>query len=217
MRAKLGATDSQITTEKLNVPLTAGTRLGPYEVIAAADAGGMGEVYRARDTRLSRDVAIKVLPEHFSKESGRKERFEREARAVSALNHPSICTLYDIDNDGGVDFLVMEFIEGETLSDRLEKGRLPLKLALKCGIEIADALDKAHQDGITHRDLKPSNIMLTKRGAKLLDFGLAKLQGGNGSAFQSTTRSGSTLLTTEGAIVGTVQYMAPEVLQGKEA
>src|SRR5580658_4899258 len=150
----------------------AGTKLGPYEITGAIGAGGMGEVYRARDTRLDRTVAIKVLPAHLAETPEAKQRFEREARAVSALNHPHICALYDVGSQDGTEFLVMEYLEGETLAARLEKGALPLDLALKTGIEIADALEKAHRQGIIHRDLKPGNIMLTKSGAKLLDFGL---------------------------------------------
>ena len=161
------------------MPLSPGTQLGPYEIVAPIGAGGMGEVYRARDTRLDRTVAIKVLPEHVAADPDLKQRFEREARAVGALNHPHICTLHDIGSQDGIDFLVMEYLEGDTLAQRLEKGALPLDQALTVAIEIADALDKAHRQGITHRDLKPGNSMLTKAGAKLLDFGLAKLKPGH--------------------------------------
>ena len=154
--------------------LASGTRLGPYELLAPAGAGGMGEVYRARDTRLERTVAIKVLPQQLSSNPEVKQRFEREAKAISALSHPNICPLYDVGHENGVDFLVMEFLEGETLERRLEKGPLPAEQVLRYGIEIADALEKAHRLGIIHRDLKPGNIMLTKGGAKLMDFGLAK-------------------------------------------
>src|SRR2546423_12517186 len=154
--------------------LAPGTNLGPYEVVAPLGAGGMGEVYRARDTRLGRDVAVKVLPQHLSSNSDLKARFEREARASSALSDPHICHLYDIGSQDGTDYLVMELLEGETLADRLQKGPLPLRQALQFGIEIAEALDKAHKNRILHRDLKPGNVMLTKSGAKLLDFGLAK-------------------------------------------
>src|SRR5438128_2770889 len=150
--------------------ITPGTRLGPYEIIAAIGAGGMGEVYRARDTRLDRSVAIKILPAEFAQNAQFKLRFEREAKAISQLNHPHICTLYDV----GDNYLVMELLEGESLADRLIKGPLPLEHVLRYGVQIADALDKAHRAGIIHRDLKPGNIMLTKSGAKLLDFGLAK-------------------------------------------
>src|SRR3982074_2981640 len=156
--------------------LSPGPRLGPYEILSPLGAGGMGEVYKARDTRLERTVAIKVLPDHFAIDPEFRERFDREARAVAALNHPHICTLHDIGCQDGVDFLVMEYLDGETLADRLTKGAMSLDQALKFAIEIADALDKAHRQGITHRDLKPGNIMLTKSGAKLLDFGLAKLK-----------------------------------------
>ena len=155
--------------------LNSGTKLGPYEILAPLGAGGMGEVYKAKDTRLDRTVAIKVLPSHVASNPEVRQRFEREARAVSSLNHPHICTLYDIGSENGIDFMVMEHIEGDTLADRLKKGALPLDQALQYGIEIADALDKAHRQGVVHRDLKPGNIMLTKSGAKLLDFGLAKM------------------------------------------
>jgi len=154
--------------------LTAGTKLGPYEIIAPLGAGGMGEVYQARDTRLDRTVAIKILPSHLSDDVTRRQRFEREAKAVSSLNHPHICTLYDVGRQDGVDFIVMEYVEGVTLAARLEKGPLPTAEVLEYGIQLASALDKAHRNRFTHRDLKPGNIMLTKSGAKLLDFGLAK-------------------------------------------
>ncbi|PYU23886.1 MAG: hypothetical protein DMG32_15330 [Acidobacteria bacterium] len=156
--------------------ILSGKRLGPYEILSAIGAGGMGEVYRARDTRLERTVAVKILPDHLSDRAELRERFEREARTVASLNHPHICTLYDIGHQDGTDFLVMEHLEGETLAERLKKGPLPLEQVLQYAIEIADALDKAHRKGITHRDLKPGNIMLTKSGTKLLDFGLAKLR-----------------------------------------
>src|ERR1700730_749649 len=154
--------------------LMSGTKLGPYEIVSPLGAGGMGEVYRARDTRLERTVAIKVLPSHLSSDPDLKHRFEREARTISSLNHPHICHLYDVGSQDGTDYLVMEYLEGETLDHRLQKGPLPLKQALECGLQIADALEKAHRTGILHRDLKPGNIMLTGSGAKLLDFGLAK-------------------------------------------
>src|ERR1700689_5412014 len=156
--------------------LATGTKLGPYEITGAIGAGGMGEVYRARDTRLDRIVAIKVLPSHLADRSELRERFEREARTIASLNHPHICTLFDIGQQDGVDYLVMEYLEGATLSQRLVRGSLPLEQVLQYAIEIADALDKAHRKGVTHRDLKPANIMLTKAGTKLLDFGLAKLK-----------------------------------------
>src|SRR5271169_3535651 len=156
------------------MPLAPATRLGPYEIVAPLGAGGMGEVYRARDTRLERTVAIKILPAHLSSDPLRKQRFEREAKTISSLNHPHICVLYDVGHQDGTDYLVMECLEGETLAKRLEKGPLPLDQVLKFGGQLADALDKAHRDGVVHRDLKPGNIMLTPTGAKLLDFGLAK-------------------------------------------
>ncbi len=198
--------------------LSAGERLGPYEILAPLGAGGMGEVYKAQDTRLDRTVAIKVLPSHVAGNPEVRQRFEREARAVSSLNHSHICTLYDIGSENGVDFMVMEHIEGDTLADRLSKGALPFDQALRRGIEIADALDKAHRQGVVHRDLKPGNIMLTKSGAKLLDFGLAKMtaaetNAGGVSALPTEAKP----LTQEGSILGTFQYMAPEQLEGKEA
>src|SRR5580704_12069827 len=154
--------------------LIPGTKLGPYAIVALLGAGGMGEVYRARDTRLERTVAIKILPPQFSSDPVRKQRFEREAKTISNLNHPHICVLHDIGHQGGIDYLVMECVEGETLAKRLKKGPLPLQQVIKLGAQIADALDKAHRSGVVHRDLKPGNIMLTPTGAKLLDFGLAK-------------------------------------------
>src|SRR5215469_550541 len=156
------------------MPLAPGNKLGPYEILSPLGAGGMGEVYRARDTRLERTVAIKILPTQVSNDPLRKQRFEREAKTISSLNHPNICTLHDIGSQDGVDYLVMECVEGETLVERLEKGPLPLEQVLKYGAQIADALDKAHRAGIVHRDLKPGNIVLAVTGAKLLDFGLAK-------------------------------------------
>ena len=180
----------------------------------------MGEVYSATDTRLDRTVAIKVLPERMADDPQRRERFEREAKAVSSLNHPHICTLHDVGEQDGTHYLVMELVEGDTLAARLEKGRLPLDQALEYAIQIADALDKAHRQGIVHRDLKPGNIMLTKSGVKLLDFGLAKLKGDAGSAStfsQMATADASKPLTAEGSIIGTLQYMAPEQLEGKDA
>jgi len=203
------------------MPLANGTKLGPYEIVAAIGAGGMGEVYRARDMRLDRTVAIKVLPEHLADTPEAKQRFEQEARAVSALNHPSICTLFDVGSQDGTEFLVMEYLEGETLAARLEKGALPLDQALKTGIEVADGLDKAHRAGIIHRDLKPGNIMLTKTGAKLLDFGLAKaiLPPASGATLTSMamrTTPGTKPLTQQGTIVGTFQYMSPEQVEAKE-
>jgi Tol biopolymer transport system component len=200
------------------MPLTAGTRLGPYEILAPIGAGGMGEVYRARDTRLDRSVAIKVLPQHLSEDPEVRARFEREARAVSQLNHPHICTLHDIGREGGTDFLVLEHVEGETLAARLERGALPVPELLRIGAEIADALEKAHRAGIVHRDLKPGNIMLTKSGAKLLDFGLARATGLSSKVSDlSSSPTVSHPLTAEGTILGTFHYMAPEQLEGREA
>ncbi|NOT33089.1 MAG: serine/threonine protein kinase, partial [Candidatus Eisenbacteria bacterium] len=181
--------------------LSSGTRLGPYEVISPLGAGGMGEVYRARDTRLGRDVAIKVLPQHLNENPEVHARFEREARTISSLNHPHICTLHDVGRapgeggSGETDYLVMELIEGETLAQRLEKGPLPLAETLRLGIQIADALDRAHRAGIVHRDFKPGNVMLTRSGAKLMDFGLARptgmgsAGGGSGVSFANLSQS----------------------------
>ncbi|MCI0617949.1 protein kinase, partial [bacterium] len=199
--------------------LQVGIRLGPYEIQAAIGAGGMGEVYRAKDTRLDRTVAIKIIPSHLSNNSDLKQRFEREARTISSLNHPNICALYDIGNQDGIDFLVMEFLDGETLAERLSKGSLPLDQVFRYGIQIADALDKAHKQGIIHRDLKPGNIMLTKSGIKLLDFGLAKLQAAAAQPLLSGVSALPTEhhdLTAEGTILGTIQYMSPEQLETKE-
>src|SRR6202022_541875 len=200
------------------MPILSGKRLGPYEILSGIGAGGMGEVYRARDTRLNRIVAIKVLPPHLADRSDLRERFEREARTIASLNHPHICTLHDIGQQDGIDFLVMEYLEGETLAQRLLKGSLPLEQVLQYAIEIADALDKAHRKGVTHRDLKPGNIMLTKSGTKLLDFGLAKLKQvvAPANVQLSELPTANDPLTAHGAIVETLQYMAPEQLEGKE-
>jgi len=198
--------------------LNAGTRLGPHEILSAIGAGGMGEVYKARDTRLDRIVAIKVLPTHLADRSELRERFEREAKTIASLNHPHICTLFDTGHQDDTDFLVMEYLEGETLAQRLLKGPLPVAQVLQYAIEIADALDKAHRKGITHRDLKPGNIMLTKSGAKLLDFGLAKLkQEAAPASSVSQLPTIQSAITGEGTILGTLQYMAPEQVEGKEA
>src|SRR5712671_5023859 len=196
-----------------------GKRLGPYEILSAIGAGGMGEVYKARDTRLDRIVAIKVLPTHLADRSELRERFEREARTIASLNHPHICTLFDIGQQDGIDYLVMEYLEGDTLAQRLQKGPLPLEQVLQYAIEIADALDKAHRKGVTHRDLKPGNIMLTKSGTKLLDFGLAKLkrEATPANVPLSDLPTAKDPLTEQGTIVGTLQYMSPEQLEGKEA
>ncbi len=206
--------------------LATGTKLGPYEILAAIGAGGMGEVYRAHDTRLGRDVAIKVLSPHLATTPEVRARFEREARTISQLNHPHICVLHDIGHQGGVagreeaiDYLVMELLDGETLARRLEKGPLPTAEVLALGKQIADALDRAHRAGVVHRDLKPGNVMLTKAGAKLMDFGLARAAGPATAAPGGLTQSPtvSRPLTAEGTIVGTFQYMAPEQLEGRDA
>jgi serine/threonine protein kinase len=199
------------------MPLSAGTRLGPYQIVAPIGAGGMGEVYRAKDTRLERTVAIKILTEHLSNNPDRHQRFEREARAISALNHAHICTLHDIGHQNGIDYLVMEYLEGQTLADRLRKGPLPPDQVLQYAIQIADALSAAHRHGVIHRDLKPGNIMLTKSGAKLLDFGLAKVAVRSAVAGVTVLTTHTAPLTGEESILGTLQYMAPEQLEGKEA
>ncbi|HET6348602.1 MAG TPA: protein kinase [Candidatus Krumholzibacteria bacterium] len=205
------------------MPLNPGTRLGPYEILSPLGAGGMGEVYRARDTRLDRDVAIKVLPQHLSSNSEVRARFEREAKTVSSLNHPNICVLHDVGREADTDYLVMELIDGETLAQRITRGPLPPAEVLKIGAQIADALDRAHRAGVIHRDLKPGNVMLTKSGAKLMDFGLARGTGlagapGSGVSIAGLTQSPTIAqpLTAEGTIIGTFQYMAPEQLEGRE-
>ncbi len=197
--------------------LSPGNRLGPYEIVAPLGAGGMGEVYRAKDTRLGREVAVKVLPRHLSSNPDVRARFEREAKTVSALNHPNICTLHDVGREGDTDYLVMELIEGETLAARLTKGALPLADVLKFGGQIADALDRAHRAGVMHRDLKPGNVMITKSGAKLMDFGLARAVGLGTTSELTSSPTVVGPLTAEGTIIGTFQYMAPEQLEGKEA
>ena len=207
--------------------LSAGTKLGPYEIIAPIGAGGMGEVYRAKDTRLDRTVAIKVLSSKLDMSAELKARFDREAKTISQLQHPNICVLHDIGSENGTDFLVMEFLEGESLNEKLKRGPLPIEELLKISIQLADALEKAHRAGIIHRDLKPGNVMLTKSGAKLLDFGLAKPMGSAGAAASNTSASifaaAATItspgspLSSVGTIIGTVQYMAPEQIQGLEA
>ncbi len=195
------------------MPLSPGDKLGPYEILYAIGAGGMGEVYKARDTRLDRSVAVKVLPDHIAKKADSLARFEREARSVASLNHPNICTLHDIGRQEETSYMVMELIEGETLSSRIEKGPIPLDQALKLATQIADALDRAHRAGVTHRDVKPQNIMLTRDGVKVLDFGLAKSQAKPRPTEETLTK----VLTTEGTVMGTPQYMAPEQFEGKEA
>ena len=198
------------------MPLAPGTLLGPYEIGSPLGAGGMGEVYRARDTRLDRTVAVKILPQQLSSDPIRKQRFEREAKTISHLNHPHICVLHDIGHQDGIDYLVMECVEGETLAKRLEKGPLALAQVLKLGAQIADALDKAHRSGVVHRDLKPGNIMLTPGGAKLLDFGLAKLVAPLASLVTLTATKQESPVTQQGTIVGTFQYMSPEQIEGRE-
>ncbi len=197
--------------------LAAGTRLGPYEIVAPLGAGGMGEVYLAKDTRLDRTVAIKVLASHLSSSPEVRQRFEREARTISSLSHPHICALHDVGREGDTEYLVMEYLEGETLVERLAKGPLPLEQTLRFGVQIADALDKAHRQGIVHRDLKPGNVMITKSGVKLLDFGLAKVIAPTTHQSSLTALPTQHALTQEGTILGTFQYMAPEQLEGKEA
>src|SRR5262245_6802174 len=199
------------------MPLAAGTDLGPYRIRRQLGAGGMGEVYEGRDTRLDRAVAIKVLPEG-STDADLRQRFQHEARAIAALNHAHICTLFDVGRQGDIDYLVMEYLEGMTLAERLSRGPLPAAEALRHGIEIADALDRAHRAGIVHRALKPGNVMLTPEGVKLMDFGLAKLRR-PGTPVEDTSSAGTLTqpLTEVGAILGTLQYMAPEQLEGKEA
>jgi Tol biopolymer transport system component len=207
--------------------LTSGTKLGPYEIQSPLGAGGMGEVYLAKDTRLERTVAVKILPGHLSDDPDAKQRFDREARAISSLNHPNICTMHDVGHQDGIDFLVMEFLDGETLSSRLVKGPLPTTLVLKYGIDICEGLERAHKSGVIHRDLKPGNVMLTKTGAKLMDFGLAKsISGGappSSSLTMTITKAGKISasadqpLTAQGTVVGTFQYMSPEQAEGNEA
>jgi eukaryotic-like serine/threonine-protein kinase len=193
----------------------AGPRFGPFEILEPLGAGGMGEVYRARDTRLDRIVAIKLLPREVVNAPGRRvERLRREARIIGRITHPNICTLHDVGEDGSTTFLVMEYVDGETLARRLEDGPLPLPLALRTAIGIADALDHAHRIGVVHRDLKPSNIMLTRESVKLLDFGLAKLTARDEE--QLTDSTWSAQLTDVGIIMGTVPYMAPEQIEGRE-
>ena len=208
----------QTPAAALHSPLLApGARLGPYQILGLLGEGGMGEVYRAKDTRLERTVAIKILREHLSGNPQLRERFEREARAISSLSHPHICPLYDVGHQDGIDYLVMEYLEGETLASRLKKGPLPVDQMLQYAIQITDALDTAHKHGVIHRDLKPGNIMLTKNGARLLDFGLAKVRTADTAAGMTALHTQAAPLTSEGTILGTLQYMAPEQLEGGEA
>ena len=194
--------------------VTIGSRLGPYEIVSRLGAGGMGEVFEARDSRLERRVAVKILTQDFARDERLRARFQREAKTISQLNHPHICSLYDIGHEDGTDFLVMELIEGETLAGRILRGPLPVEQALRYGIEIAEALEKAHSAGVVHRDLKPGNVMITKSGAKLLDFGLAK----SGTvAISDDSATALQPLTEQGVVVGTLQYMAPEQIAGAEA
>ncbi|HEY3191575.1 MAG TPA: protein kinase, partial [Solirubrobacterales bacterium] len=195
------------------MPISSGTRLGPYEILAPLGAGGMGEVYRARDTRLGRTVAIKILAADCCDDPERRSRFEREARAIAALSHPHICTLHDIGRQDGTDFIVMELLEGKTLAARLESGQISVDEAVLYAIQIAEALDAAHRQGIVHRDLKPANVMLTRSGAKLLDFGLAAMRAEDPALTEGATRSAP--ITREGTVMGTLPYMAPEQLEGK--
>ena len=202
------------------MPLTIGTRLGPYEILSPIGAGGMGEVYKARDTRLDRTVAVKILAQQERPSAEDRQRFEREARTISQLSHPHICALYDVGREGETEYLVMEYLEGQPLSDRLERGPLPLEQTLRYGVEIAEALDRAHRQGIVHRDLKPPNVMLTKEGVKLLDFGLAKAMETPSRPTEASalpTETQSLNLTQEGSILGTLPYMAPEQVEGKSA
>jgi len=195
------------------MPLSAGDKLGAFEILSPLGAGGMGEVWKARDTRLGRSVAIKVLPEYIAQREELRARFEREAHTVASLNHPHICALYDIGDQGGTRYMVMELLEGETLASRIERGAIPLEQAVAFAIHIADALDRAHRAGVTHRDVKPGNIMLTRDGAKVVDFGLARPAGKPGPSEETLTQA----LTSEGTVLGTPQYMAPEQFEGKEA
>src|SRR5688572_27745294 len=192
-----------------------GTRLGPYEIVALAGSGGMGEVYKARDTRLSRTVAIKILPPHIAEDAALRARFEREARAISSLDHPNICVVHDVGRSGTVDYIVMQFLEGETLAQRLGRGPLPLPDLLRHGAAIASALHQAHRAGILHRDLKPGNVMLTPSGAKLLDFGLAKTANPAADPIDGTSTTEFGGATLPGTILGTLPYMSPEQIEGK--
>src|SRR5689334_21954232 len=209
-----------IRQARRSMALPPGTKLGPYEIVAPLGSGGMGEVYRARDSRLGRDVAIKVLPQHISASSDDRARLRREAKTISSLNHPHICVLHDIGRDGDTDYLVMELVEGETLAQRIARGPLPTAEVLRIGAQVADALDRAHRAGVVHRDLKPGNVMLTKSGAKLMDFGLARSGGpaerhGTGDVTATAPGPVEEPITAKGTVIGTFQYMAPEQLEGK--
>src|SRR5437764_1655118 len=210
-------TTSRRSIIAVSMQLTNGTRFGPYEIIAPLGAGGMGEVYRARDTRLRRIVALKILPT-LSASGDLRVRFEREARAISALTHPNICALYDIGRENGTDYIVMEYLEGETLAERIARGPLPLTQTLRYGIEIAEALQQAHRGGVVHRDLKPGNVMITSGGAKLVDFGLAQMlqQDVHAHAHESSSTTDVAPLTADGRIQGTVHYLSPEQIEGKQ-
>jgi eukaryotic-like serine/threonine-protein kinase len=205
-----------VQSARLRMDLTAGARLGPYEIVSPLGAGGMGQVYKARDRRLDRTVAIKILPQSLAIDAEFRQRFDREARVIAQLDHPHIGALYDVGEERGTSYLVMQFLEGETLADRLHRGPLPIEEAIRYAIQVASALAVAHRAGIVHRDLKPGNVMLTSSGAKLLDFGLAKTT----SPVESTIATQATVppqLTTQGAIMGTFQYMAPEQIEGGNA
>ena len=214
MRQAAGILSSQQSRSQLR--FVSGTELGRYVIEARLGAGGMGEVYRAKDTRLQRTVALKVLLPGLADTPAQRQRLEREAKVISSLNHPHICTLYDISRQDEIDYLVMEFLEGDTLTERLKRGALPLSTVLEFAIQIASALAAANAAGIVHRDLKPGNIMLTKSGAKLLDFGLAKVRAPE-TVDEAATTSPPTAITTAGTVVGTLQYMSPEQIQGQEA
>ncbi len=200
------------------MPLAPGTRLGRYEIVASLGAGGMGEVYRARDTRLGRDVALKVLPQSLAADAERLERFEREARAVASLSHPNIVTLHSVEDDAATRFLIMELVEGKGLDEHITPGGLPVERVKQLGSAVAEALAAAHERGIIHRDLKPANVMLTHDGrVKVLDFGLAKQALSRGTSTQSETDTAAAPLSRPGQVVGTVPYMAPEQVRGEEA
>jgi len=197
--------------------LEPGSRLGPYEITALRGKGGMGEVYRARDTRLGREVAVKVLPEELNRDPAFKQRFEREVRTISQLQHPNVCTLHDVGSHDGVDYLVMEYLDGETLEDHLRKGALPVDRIVQVGGAVAEAVHAAHRRGVVHRDLKPGNVMLTGAGVKVVDFGLAKGFGQESRALDTQLATMTRPPTAVGMIVGTPHYMAPEQLEGREA